>query len=260
MRLVFETKFSFLGKLSWRSEASRTPDLLYNPDRLERRFQLFEQVMLPSIADQTDDDFELLIMTASTLPDAAKERLNDVVEQAIGADRAKILEFGPRRSWRLMWNYISEHYANEQQMVQVNLDDDDGLCVDYVEICKAEAARAMQSDFYGVPYRYLSFAQGYDLGYIDGQISEVAPAYRPLKAPGAAVVGPPDVEVSPMVQVRTDRGVSNSTIINTDRPFYIKSLHDFNDKETTFQGAEDSLDDTSEVEVYFPSLIGQLPI
>ena len=51
---------------------------LYAEDRLEERFQLMETVALPCLREQTDQDFELIIVIGDSLPKQHRERLQDI--------------------------------------------------------------------------------------------------------------------------------------------------------------------------------------
>ena len=84
-RIVGICRFSFLGHGDWigmRSDAATRSDrlerqigMLYAEDRLARRFAAFQTMLLPSIAAQTDGDFELWILTSPELPAAWLARL-----------------------------------------------------------------------------------------------------------------------------------------------------------------------------------------
>ena len=84
-RIVGICRFSFLGHGDWigmRSDAATRSDrlerqigMLYAEDRLARRLAAFQSMLLPSIAAQTDGDFQLWILTSPELPAAWLARL-----------------------------------------------------------------------------------------------------------------------------------------------------------------------------------------
>ena len=51
--IVIVTRFSFLGESGWKSDASRSAEMLFEADRLNRRLELFCTITLPSLAAQT---------------------------------------------------------------------------------------------------------------------------------------------------------------------------------------------------------------
>ena len=73
--ILVATRFSFLGQSGWKSDASRSAEMLFEADRLNRRLELFCTITLPSLAAQTDQGFHHFILTSKQLPDWAMEVL-----------------------------------------------------------------------------------------------------------------------------------------------------------------------------------------
>ena len=83
-------RFSFCGKGDWRtSRSAKTPKEisamrtkvavdLYTPERMELRFFLFENFLVPSLEAQLDKNFICLILTSDIMPDAYQVRLRDI--------------------------------------------------------------------------------------------------------------------------------------------------------------------------------------
>jgi hypothetical protein len=65
---------------------------LYNPERMEERFRLFEAVTLPSSAKQTDQDFASLIITGKWFPAECLERLNELTAHV---PQSQVRQFPP---------------------------------------------------------------------------------------------------------------------------------------------------------------------
>ena len=53
-------------------------DFLYQEARLEERFRLFETVALPCLREQTDPNFDLIIVIGDQLPKQHVERMYDI--------------------------------------------------------------------------------------------------------------------------------------------------------------------------------------
>jgi hypothetical protein len=76
-------RFSYAGQSDARASRSGQPveeiaRILYEPRRMERRFFLFENLCLPSIAWQKNQDFRLVILASKIMPDVYKERLAEL--------------------------------------------------------------------------------------------------------------------------------------------------------------------------------------
>ncbi|MEO0357621.1 MAG: glycosyltransferase [Pseudomonadota bacterium] len=259
MQLVFQTRFSYVGKLGWRSRTSDNPEIALAADRLAARLALFEHVALASIADQTDDDFRLHVLVAEALPATTRDQLRALCDSYLGADRVTILERSPSRSWNQMRNAVLDQFSESEVIVQSALDDDDGVAVDFVELCKAEATRQSQAEHYAGDASFLNFATGVRLEWKGGVISDVSADHRPLYAPGYALVGPAGTSASALVQNSSFDRVPRCTSIATDRPMYAKSVHGFNDRQSLADAPDAPVERPEDIETFLPMLIGRLP-
>ncbi len=259
MQLVFQTRFSFVGKLGWRSKTADHADRALASDRLAARLAMFEKVTLASIADQTDDDFHLHLLVAEALPAATRTTLRDLCDNYLGQDRVTILERGPSRSWNEMRNAVCTALGEDDAIIQCALDDDDGVAVDFVELCKAEAARIQTAEHFAGEATFLNFASGVRLEWSDDVIVDVAPDHRPIYAPGYALIGKPRTTASALVQNTPVDRVQRCSCIMTDRPMFAKSIHAYNDRESLSGAPDAPTDQPGDVETFLPMLIGQLP-
>ena len=83
MRVFGYMRFSYAGQSDARASRSGQPveevaSILYEPRRMERRFFLFENLCLPSIAWQKNQDFKLVILASKIMPDVYKDRLAEI--------------------------------------------------------------------------------------------------------------------------------------------------------------------------------------
>lgn len=75
-------RFSYLsenGFANSRQGIEKTRAMLYDPDRLERRFAWFEKLAFHTLALQDDTDFSAAILIGDSFPDAARTRLEKLV-------------------------------------------------------------------------------------------------------------------------------------------------------------------------------------
>lgn len=178
--ILIITRFSFLGESGWKGEASRDAALLFEPDRLNRRMELFCAITLPSLTAQTDQDFHHFILTSNQLPDWALEMLRNVCMGAYGDEsRFSIVPARPGPARRPLRMFMERTFG-KQNVVQVVLDDDDGLAANFVADLRAELTLLDEEppeDLLPLPY-FISFANGYGLSLRDDAAEDGIAVYR----------------------------------------------------------------------------------
>ncbi|MCX7564726.1 glycosyltransferase [Sulfitobacter sp. F26169L] len=135
-------RFSFCGKGDWRSyRAAKTPAEientrariaaeLYAPERMELRFFLFENFLLPSLAAQGDQNFICLILTSDIMPEVYKKRLSDL---CAAHPNLELLISSEQTVHKALWPRIAELNALAgHPLINFRIDDDDCLSTDYV--------------------------------------------------------------------------------------------------------------------------------
>jgi hypothetical protein len=131
---------------------------LYQPERMEGRFRLFESVCLPSIIGQTDPVFTMLIVIGQCFPDLYLERLHKLVSPF---PNIKIKALPPKRHRPVMSRAINSARSDfDAPSLQFRLDDDDAMGVDFVERAK-QAAIAMEPLWHHEPFSTIDFNRGY---------------------------------------------------------------------------------------------------
>jgi Putative rhamnosyl transferase len=163
--LIVVTRFSFLGVSGWKSDASRDAELLFQPDRLRVRLELFRSITLPSLVAQTDRNFRHLVLTSKQLPPWAMADLREACATAYGnPDRFDIVAARPGPARKALRLYLERTHA-EPLVAQLVLDDDDGLACDFVAAVR-DRLLTMDAAAAGgavAPPAYVSFAEGYGL-------------------------------------------------------------------------------------------------
>ncbi|MGL4413366.1 glycosyltransferase [Roseinatronobacter monicus] len=100
-------------------------DTLYDPDRLARRFQLFEALTLPSLLAQTDHDFTLAVLIGDDFPSDARARLSRLVAPLRDARLIALPPHNNYKSTKLAMDACLNPDATH--VISVRLDDDDAL-------------------------------------------------------------------------------------------------------------------------------------
>lgn len=98
---------------------------LYAPDRLERRFKLFEALTLPSLLGQSDPDFSLAVLIGEDFPPDFRARLQRLIAPL---DDAQLIALQPLNNYRSTKNAIEAcRKPDATHVTSVRLDDDDAL-------------------------------------------------------------------------------------------------------------------------------------
>lgn len=99
---------------------------LFNQQRIESRLFYFKQITLPTILNQTYQNFEWIIFISHLLPTKYKEFIKSI------SDKISIIEVNNYRISNE--ELIQLHNPKECNYISSRLDDDDGLCLDYFEL------------------------------------------------------------------------------------------------------------------------------
>lgn len=119
--------FPMLQGQSWEERTSG----IFDESRLKRRFEVFEEICLPSLAGQSDQGFNMLLATSQDLPDWAFARLENLVR-----DLPNIYVRAYRSGANIQRIYKRSAFEMLDSKAPVvatfRLDDDDALARDYV--------------------------------------------------------------------------------------------------------------------------------
>lgn len=125
--------------------------------RLEARFELFERLTVPSLAAQTDPDFDLAVLIGEALPGWARERL---AASLAAIPRASIVALPVMRQRKAIARAFGTLRPEDDAaaMASFRLDDDDALAVDYVARLRDRVLGAQ--GLVDGPHFSVSFARG----------------------------------------------------------------------------------------------------
>ncbi len=229
MHLLYLMRYSFFGQSGWRSDASRDPEKLFSPDRLEQREYFLRKVALPSLRDQTDQDFNLIVLSSTLLPKIYKQRLKEVCNDLLGT-RAHVIFREPDSTSRVFQKYRWQTFDRYAHTAQIVLDDDDAVGVDFTADLRGEANAAIALRKTNQPnYVFLSWPRGVTALFKDGALDLIA-RNVPATNLGLTVVAPTESHRSPFrsahYKVLERRPVR---VIHTLEPQYIRSVHTSND-------------------------------
>lgn len=183
-------RFSFLGKCDWvdtRGErgnsnadlAARIPEI-YDATRLERRFEAFEKLCLPSLRAQTDPDFEFWFLTSPELPDHALERLHDLCADMPQVRIIVSMARTPQNALEHELKAAAEKAG--RPVIQFRVDDDDALSRHHVARIRKNARR-----FSDLPGFGLSYGNGLIFGSFGGEPLNYFKAFQGFIGAGATL-------------------------------------------------------------------------
>jgi len=260
MKIIYETRFSFLGQSGWQSRVAGDAGLLFAPERLERRFALFERVTLPSLAAQTDPEFEVMVLASAAMPAHWQARLRTLLHDVLGEARTHPIFARPGFTGRIFRRHILRRHGGEARVAQVVLDDDDALAADFTALCRAEAVHMAAQPPEDTDYGFISFPRGLSLIFEGSEATGLAPRNVAFTNLGLTLVAPPGHRKTPFGTAHRKIGARHpARVVHARRPFYLRAVHDTNDSRAHLEETRLSAEETRRVTAHFPFLPALLP-
>lgn len=128
-------RFSYVGLRGFQvihDDIQTRRAFLYDPDRLERRWQWFSRVAIPGWLAQTDPDFALVIMTGPDLPQPYLSRLQDLCNRVPQLQLALVPPMEKHRD--ACRAAVLDHIDPTADVIgHFRHDDDDAVALDYIQ-------------------------------------------------------------------------------------------------------------------------------
>ncbi|MEO0342668.1 MAG: glycosyltransferase [Pseudomonadota bacterium] len=158
-------RFSFFGPSDTRQrhDTEDAFDQLYNDERMNVRFHYYENLFLPSMRAQQNEDFRLVILTSDVMPKHHKERLQDVTN---GFKQAEIHFIETKVLHKFTAPLIKEQAENSRsgRVASFRIDDDDALSIQYTQRLCEVAIHLPETAIVTFPKSIALFKQ------VDGQL------------------------------------------------------------------------------------------
>ncbi len=224
---VIAMRFAFRGHSGWKSEFSQSGELLFTPERLQRRLALLEKVALASLADQTDRGFHLYVLTSADLPGFAMERLRALCAEKLGEGRYTIAAERPGNARKYLRRFLAAR--NGETAVHLVLDDDDGLARDFIADLRDRIAQMDRPEDPARP-RFVSYAAGYALVFEGGRIEspEIYAHNYPYINLGLTMIGPKGGQNLFSISHRKAPKRFGCLVLR-HQPMFLRSVHGDND-------------------------------
>ena len=132
-QIIVVIRFSYVAAAGFKISAQGLNAIrkaLYAPDRLARRFRLFEALTLPSLLAQTDADFTVAFLIGDDFPADARARLEKLIAPLRDA---RIVALPPHTNFKATKLAIDALKRQEAtHIISVRLDDDDAIGLDSI--------------------------------------------------------------------------------------------------------------------------------
>lgn len=170
--VVIVTRFSYIGNSGWKIPEAEREKILFDPERLDLRLWLFERITIASLLAQSDQHFHHYILTSDQLPIWALERLMAICLAAYPGGNFTIDRQPVGNARKFLREFMVAKRLGDR-VVQIVLDDDDGLAADFLATVaeKLDGVAALEPEKLPV---FLSFSRGYGLVFSDDATASAA--------------------------------------------------------------------------------------
>ncbi|GAA5073945.1 putative rhamnosyl transferase [Roseibacterium beibuensis] len=137
-QIVGVCRFSYLGEGGFQAQKGgfeKAQEELYAIPRMRRRFAYFENICLPSLAAQTDQNFRLVALIGDTMPYRWRKRLKGLMGVYPFLEVCTLEAAGPLNSTRRAFRRGVD--GEPDFITGFRIDDDDAVAVDYIERTRA---------------------------------------------------------------------------------------------------------------------------
>ncbi|MFV0515199.1 MAG: glycosyltransferase [Jhaorihella sp.] len=213
---------------------------IFSSARMELRFHLFERLCLPSLTRQSDGDFDMVVLTAETMPEPWIGRLHSLLDPLPNIHLRRV---GTGNHYRLLQDgYASIPTDGQSHRILFRLDDDDALDLGFVARTKRLAAGLMQLQDPQTPF-VIAHNRGFYVRRAPGG-NEVFDACEraPLSA-GTTLVAPVGHGPNPYRFVHRKLAQHYNTFSDISVPGFIRTIHGDNKSNPTQMGITHKLKD-----------------
>jgi hypothetical protein len=235
-------RFSYLSEggyaLSSRPE-EEIRAILYDPDRLARRFMHFERLALHSVRFQRNEDFKVGVLIGDTFPEDAKAHLKSLVAEVPQMKLVTLPKLPMSNAVRRAFDALGQD-PDATHTATFRLDDDDAMH----KLTTDRIARLSHA-LLGIRNAKLPFGIAFNRGfYLDASKRKKIITEWYEKTPlgiGLALVAPRDMQIN--VFRRNHRKLGEYFDCHTEigRPMYIRSVHEDNDSSAKPTGRKGEL-------------------
>jgi hypothetical protein len=218
-----------------------TAEHLFSDERMALRFRLFENLCLPTLVNQTDPDFELVVLTAESMPSRHLERLLDLVEPL---PNIHCIPVGTENHYKLLQSgYRAVPRTGERNRIFFRLDDDDGLDLNFIRRTKRFAEGLSKFQPRRTPY-IIAHNRGFYVRSTGEQPEVFDAVERAPLSTGTSLVAPAKHHNNPYRYNHRKFGQYYNTYTDISVPSFIRTIHGDNKSNPSQMGLTHQLNDT----------------
>lgn len=199
--------------------------ILYHPARMARRMRWFQNLCLPPLLWQQDQDFTLIVATGVDLPQPWQDELEQI---AASVPQIRLERLEPDRQAAMCREALARHMDDRADVVaQFRMDDDDAVALDYVRRIRAD---------YRLVERAMNPHHPVVINYTSGLVAELKAGRLELHQEMAQNWGLAQSfyfqggRTRSLMNYRHDKVWSKvATLAIPGRPMWIRGHHDHND-------------------------------
>ena len=228
MQVIGLCRFSYLALGGFQVDFKTMEEkraYLYSPARMEDRFRLFEHVSLPCLREQTDPDFDFVIVTGTSLPREYRDRLHDLTADM---PQVRILALEPEEHRPAMARILNEARTDrDAPCLQFRHDDDDAVSIDFIERLRSDSA-ACAGLLETQRLVTIDYSRGFTAAFGPRGITAER-VFRPYLAVGMGHYVGPKATKTMMNFAHHRMAHVMPTITFNDPPMWVRGHNDFND-------------------------------
>ncbi len=195
---------------------------LFSPERMDLRFRLFEGLCLPSLTRQTDPDFDMVVLTAESMPPQYLERLLDLTEPL---PNIHCLPVGTENHYKLLQKgYNSVPKEGCSHRILFRLDDDDALDMNFVKRTKRIAGGLMKLNGPKTPF-VIAYNRGFYVRSTGDKIELFDACERAPLSTGTTLVAPAGHGANPYRFNHRKLAQHFNTYSDISVPAFIRTIH-----------------------------------
>lgn len=196
---------------------------IYSDARMALRFHIFEQLVLPSLVNQSDPDFDLVILSGVSMPERHKKRLRDLIEPHSNIHLNFVETEDHYQLLKKAFHSIPLGFVTHRLMFR--LDDDDAVGIMFIERLKAIAEGLLGLMGPKVP-QVIAFNRGFHVRVDpDGENEVFDTCERSPLSTGMALLAPADYPNNPYRYNHRNSAQHFNTYSDIATPMYIRTIH-----------------------------------
>ncbi len=209
---------------------------LYNARRLDVRMFFMEHLVLPSLRQQIDKDFSLILMLGDQLPDPWRSKLLNLIDD-VPQVKPVFLPEGQNHMDTCKEVMLAERDHDADVTVEFRLDDDDAVAAGFVQELRRNF-RALRPIYRDNTCVALDYSRGFLMRCENDGTIGYEPVEARLWTPALALYMPPGHKRSLLnyPHMRTWRTMPVLTL--NKKPMFVRGAHEGNDSEIKQRSVE----------------------